>query len=153
MYDIKPMERAFKEAKRAFSKEEVPVGVVIVDATGTIIATAHNEMVQRKDPTAHAELLAIQQACRLNKKGRLEDCDIYVTLEPCPMCAQAISFARLRRLYFGAYDLKGGGVDHGPRIFNSSSCHHIPETVGGLEEERCSQLLIKFFEKVRGASS
>jgi tRNA(adenine34) deaminase len=152
MNDIKPMEHAIIEAKKAFSKEEVPVGVVIVDAFGNIIASSHNQMVQRNDPTAHAELLAIQKACRIKGRGRLEDCDIYVTLEPCPMCAQAISFARLRRLYFGAYDPKGGGVDHGPHIFNSSSCYHAPETVGGLEGEQCSHLLRDFFKKVRGTA-
>lgn len=153
MYDRKPMEHAIQEAKKAFSKAEVPVGAVIVDGAGNIIASAHNKMVQKNDPTAHAELLVIQKACRLKGRGRLEDCDIYVTLEPCPMCAQAISFARLRRLYFGAYDPKGGGIDHGPHIFNSSSCHHIPETIGGIEDEQCSHLLRDFFKKMRGDSS
>lgn len=153
MLDRKPMNRAITEAKKAFLEEEVPVGAVIVDIfSGKIIATAHNEMVKRKDPTAHAELLAIQRACLIKGKGRLEDCDIYVTLEPCPMCAQAMSFARLRRVYFGAYDPKGGGVDHGPRIFNSSSCHHTPETMGGIDEQKCSQLLIEFFKKKRNTA-
>ena len=152
MYDLKPMECAFREAEKAFFQGEVPVGAVIVDTTsGEIIATSHNEMVRRKDPTAHAELLVIQKACLTKGEGRLEDCDIYVTLEPCPMCAQAMSFARLRRLYFGAYDPKGGGVDHGARVFNASSCHHIPEVIGGIDEQKCSQLLVKFFEKIRGA--
>lgn len=147
------MHSALKEAEKAFLKKEVPVGSVIVDiASGEIIAKAHNEMVQRHDSTAHAELLAIQQACAKKGKSRLEDCDIYVTLEPCPMCAQAMSFARLRRLYFGAYDTKGGGVDHGAKVFNASSCHHKPEVMGGLEEKKCSELLVKFFEKVRGDS-
>ena len=153
MGKIKPMDCAFIEAEKAFLQEEVPVGAVIVDiSSGEIIATAHNEMVQRKDPTAHAELLAIQRACLAKGKGRLEDYDIYVTLEPCPLCAQAISFARLRRLYFGAYDPKGGGVDHGAQIFNASSCHHIPEVIGGVEEKKCAQLLVNFFEKVRSSS-
>ncbi len=153
MEKIKPMDCALTEAKKAFSREEVPVGAVIVDVlSGEIIATAHNEMVQRKDPTAHAELLAIQRACLAKGKGRLEDCDIYITLEPCPLCAQAISFARLRRLYFGAYDPKGGGVDHGAQIFNASSCHHIPEVIGGVEEKKCAQLLVHFFEKIRSAA-
>lgn len=147
------MEHAIQEAKKASSQEEVPVGAVIVDSAGNIIASAHNETIQRKDPTAHAEFLAIQKACRSTGLGRLENCDMYVTLEPCPMCAQAISFARLRRLYFGAYDPKGGGVDHGPHIFNSSSCHHAPETMGGLEEEQCSQLLKEFFKKKRDVTS
>ncbi|MBI2707053.1 MAG: nucleoside deaminase [Proteobacteria bacterium] len=146
-----PLHDALREAEKAFSHDEVPVGAVIVDAlSGEIIASAHNEMETRHDSTAHAELLAIQQACTKKGRGRLEDCDLYVTLEPCPMCAQAISFARLRRLYFGAYDPKGGGVDHGAKIFNASSCHHSPEIVGGLEEQKCAQLLKEFFEKKRG---
>jgi tRNA(adenine34) deaminase len=150
MLTLKPMECAFSEAEKAFAQDEVPVGAVIVDAkSGKIVASAHNEMVRRMDPTAHAELLAIQRACLAKESGRLEDCDIYVTLEPCPMCAQAISFARFRRLYFGAYDPKSGGVDHGARIFNASSCHHSPEVIGGIEEQKCSQLLINFFEKKR----
>jgi tRNA(adenine34) deaminase len=147
MENTKPMHCAILEAEKAFFQEEVPVGAIIVDSiSGEIIATTHNEMVGRKDPTAHAELLALQQACAVKGTGRLEDCDLYVTLEPCPMCAQAISFARIRRLYFGAYDPKGGGVDHGAKIFNASSCHHRPEIVGGLEEDKCSALLKKFFE-------
>ncbi len=144
------MECAFSGAEKALSQNEVPVGAVIVDVvSGKIIATAHNEMVRRKDPTAHAELLAIQRACLITGKSRLEGFDIYVTLEPCPMCAQAISFARFRRLYFGAYDPKGGGVDHGAHIFNASSCHHVPEIIGGVEEKKCGHLLKEFFEKKR----
>lgn len=141
------MHCALLEAEKAFSQEEVPVGAIIVDVvTGEIIAATHNEMMGRKDPTAHAELLALHQACTVKGTGRLEECDLYVTLEPCPMCAQAISFARIRRLYFGAYDPKGGGVDHGAKIFNASSCHHRPEIIGGLEEDKCSVLLKKFFK-------
>lgn len=144
------MHCALLEAEKAFSQEEVPVGAAIVDSiSGEIIAATHNEMVGRKDPTAHAELLALQQACAVKGTERLEDCDLYVTLEPCPMCAQAISFARIRRLYFGAYDPKGGGVDHGAKIFNASSCHHRPEIVGGLEENKCSLILKRFFEERR----
>ncbi|MBX9786067.1 MAG: nucleoside deaminase [Alphaproteobacteria bacterium] len=154
MYTLKPMDHAFCEAEKAFSKGEVPVGASIIEAsTGNLIATSHNEMVERKDPTAHAELLVIQKACQILGLNRLEDCDIYVTLEPCPMCAQAISFARFRRLYFGAYDPKGGGVDHGAQIFQASSCHHKPEVVGGMNEAKCAQLLMQFFQKVRGTSS
>jgi len=146
-----PFYYALKEAEQAFSQDEVPVGAVIVDSvSGEIISSAHNEMDTRKDSTAHAELLAIQKACAKKGQSRLDDCDLYVTLEPCPMCAQAISFARLRRLYFGAYDPKGGGVDHGAKIFNASSCHHSPEIIGGLEEQKCAQLLKAFFEKKRG---
>jgi tRNA(adenine34) deaminase len=154
MYTLKPMDHAFSEAEKAFSQGEVPVGAAIVEAsTGNLIATAHNEMVQRNDPTAHAELLVIQKTCQIRGLSRLEDCDIYVTLEPCPMCAQAISFARFRRLYFGAYDPKGGGVDHGAQVFQASSCHHKPEVMGGMNEAKCAQLLIQFFQKVRGTSS
>lgn len=153
MYTLKLMDHAFREAEKAFSQGEVPVGAAIVEAsTGSLISTSHNEMVQRNDPTAHAELLAIQKACQILRLSRLEDCDIYVTLEPCPMCAQAISFARFRRLYFGAYDPKGGGVDHGAQIFQASSCHHKPEVVGGMNETKCAQLLVQFFQKVRGTS-
>ena len=148
------MDHAFSEAEKAFAQGEVPVGAAIVEAsTGNLIATAHNEMVQRNDPTAHAELLVIQKTCQIRGLSRLEDCDIYITLEPCPMCAQAISFSRFRRLYFGAYDPKGGGVDHGAQIFQASSCHHKPEVMGGMNEAKCAQLLIQFFQKVRGTSS
>jgi tRNA(adenine34) deaminase len=147
---VNPMHLAIQQAEIAYSQDEVPIGAIIVDTlTGKIIAAAHNEMEQQSNPTAHAELLAIQKACQKRNVGRLENCDIYVTLEPCPMCAQAISFARLRRLYFGAYDPKGGGVDHGAKVFNTSSCHHIPEIFGGIEEERCSQLLKSFFTMKR----
>lgn len=145
------MQRALEVAKKAYAQNEVPVGAVVVDSlTGEIIATAQNEMEQTQDPTAHAEMLAIKRATLALGKGRLENCDLYVTLEPCPMCAQAISFARIRRLYFGAYDPKGGGVDHGAKIFNASSCHHIPEVIGGLEERECAQLLVEFFKQKRG---
>ena len=144
------MQCALQEAEKAGSQDEVPVGAVIVDnLSGEIIAVAHNEMEQNQDPTAHAEMLVIRRAVTAKGEGRLRDCDIYVTLEPCPMCAQAISFARFRRLYFGAYDPKGGGVDHGAKVYNASSCHHIPEVIGGLEEEKCARLLIEFFERKR----
>ena len=148
------MDHALCEAEKASTQNEVPVGAVIVKvSTGKILVSSHNEMVQRNDPTAHAELLAIQKACRLLGQGRLDDCDIYVTLEPCPMCAQAISFARFRRLYFGAYDPKGGGVDHGAHVFRASSCHYKPEIIGGLNEEKCRALLVDFFQKIRGTAS
>lgn len=150
MWNIKPMQCALHEAEKAYNQDEVPVGAVIVDSlSGDIVAIAHNEMEGQGDPTAHAEMLAIKRATAAKGRGRLEDCDLYVTLEPCPMCAQAISFARIRRLYFGAYDPKGGGVEHGPKIFNSSSCHHIPEVIGGLEEKKCARLLKDFFQKKR----
>lgn len=147
------MDHALYEAEKAFTQNEVPVGAVIVKvSTGEILTSSHNEMAQRRDPTAHAELLAIQKACQLTGQGRLEDCDIYVTLEPCPMCAQAISFARVRRLCFGAYDPKGGGVDHGAHVFQATSCHHKPEIIGGLNEEKCMKLLVDFFQKLRGTT-
>lgn len=140
------MQRALQEAAAAAAAGEVPVGAVIVHGdTGLIVAAAHNRVEQDHDPTAHAELLAIRAAARLQGAPRLVDCDLYVTLEPCPMCAQAISFARLRRLVFGAYDPKGGGVDHGPRIFERASCHHRPEIVGGVMEQACGEMLRKFF--------
>ncbi len=149
-----PMKKALLEAEAAATADEVPVGAVIVDTlSGEIIATAHNEMCSQGNPLAHAELLVLQKACHTLGKGRLETCDLYVTLEPCPMCAQAISFARIRRLYFGAYDPKGGGVDHGARIFNASSCHHIPEVIGGLEEQQCGELLVTFFKQKREIQS
>ena len=150
MQTDKPMQCAIYEAEKAYSQDEVPVGAVIVDSlSGQIIAKAHNEMETRQDPTAHAEMLAIKRATEILGQGRLENCDLYVTLEPCPMCAQAISFARFRRLYFGAYDPKGGGVTHGAKIYSASSCHHTPEIIGGLEEKKCAQILIKFFENKR----
>lgn len=144
------MQCALQEAEKAFVQDEVPVGAIIVEASSRkIIARAHNEMVRAQDPTAHAEMLAIRRALVEMGEDRLRNCDLYVTLEPCPMCAQAISFARIRRLYFGAYDLKGGGVDHGAKIFNAPSCHHVPEIMGGLEQEKCAALLKDFFEKKR----
>ncbi len=143
------MNQALAQAEAAAARDEVPVGAVIVDDHGRVIAAAGNRTEELNDPTAHAEMLAIREAAAARGEPRLPDCDLYVTLEPCPMCAQAISFARLRRVYFGAYDPKGGGVDHGPRVFQSSSCHHAPEVVGGLEEEKAAKLLKSFFEAQR----
>jgi tRNA(Arg) A34 adenosine deaminase TadA len=148
--DAGPMARALVQAQAAAEAGEVPVGAVLVDgASGEVLAEAHNEVEVRADPTAHAELLAIQAAARTLGAKRLTGADLYVTLEPCPMCAQAISFARLRRLYYGAYDPKGGGVEHGARIFAQPTCHHRPEVVGGLEERRCAALLEDFFRQRR----
>jgi tRNA(Arg) A34 adenosine deaminase TadA len=142
------MELALAEAEAAAG--EVPVGAVLVDgASDEVLARAHNRVEELHDPTAHAELLAIQDAARRLGSKRLTGADLYVTLEPCAMCAQAIAFARLRRLHFGAYDPKGGGVDHGPRIFQQPTCHHRPEVVGGLEESRCGALLKAFFRDRR----
>jgi tRNA(Arg) A34 adenosine deaminase TadA len=141
------MALAIKEAKRAAARGEVPVGCVIVDAaSGEVVAAAGNRTEELGDPTAHAEMLAIREAAKRLGAPRLAGCDIYVTLEPCPMCATAISLARIRRLCFGAYDPKMGGVEHGPRIFQSASCHHRPEVIGGLQERCCAALLKEFFE-------
>tara|TARA_B100001939_G_C16924347_1_gene610857 strand:- start:1223 stop:1678 length:456 start_codon:yes stop_codon:yes gene_type:complete len=144
------MDKALAQARRAAQRGEVPVGAVIVHGTtGKILATASNRVILDRDPTAHAELLAIRAACRMLDSERLVDCDLYVTLEPCPMCAQAISFARLRRLYYGASDPKGGGIEHGPRIFHRPTCHHQPEIYGGIGEKQASALLKAFFQDRR----
>jgi len=135
---------ALAEAEAAAARDEVPVGAVVV-AGGQILAKAGNRTRELSDPTAHAEMLAIRAACAAVRSERLTDADLYVTLEPCPMCAQAISFARIRRLYYGALDPKGGGVEHGARIFSQPSCHHAPELYGGLAETRSAQLLRAFF--------
>ena len=141
---------ALSEAERAAARREVPVGAVIVDPVEQrVIAADGNRVIERRDPTAHAELLAIRAACRAADSERLEGLDMYVTLEPCPMCAQAISFARIRRLYFGAPDEKGGGVEHGPRIFAQRTCHHAPEVYGGMDESRAAALLRDFFRDRR----
>ena len=123
------------------------MGAVVIDGrTGSVLAQAGNEVEAAHDPTAHAEMLAIRTAAAARGTARLVDCDIYVTLEPCAMCAQAIAFARLRRLYFGAADPKGGGVEHGARIFQQPTCHHRPEVIGGIQESRAAALLREFFE-------
>jgi tRNA(Arg) A34 adenosine deaminase TadA len=129
---------------------EVPVGAVIVDAaSGDIVASAHNRVERDRDPTAHAEMLAIRAAAAALGQTRLEGLDLYVTLEPCAMCAQAIAFARLRRLYWGASDPKGGGVEYGPRIFAQATCHHRPELYGGIGESESAALLQDFFKRLR----
>jgi len=144
------MTLALEEAEGAGLREEVPVGAVVVEAaTGKVLAAAGNRTEELKDPTAHAEMLALRAAAARLGAPRLPDCDLYVTLEPCPMCAAAISFARIRRLYFGASDPKGGGVEHGPRIFAQPTCHHQPEVYGGIDEERASALLKRFFRERR----
>jgi tRNA(adenine34) deaminase len=141
---------ALEEAEAGAAVGEVPVGAVLVDSgSGRVLARAHNRVEAGGDPTAHAELIVIREAAQSLGAKRLPDCDLYVTLEPCPMCAQAISFARLRRLYFGAYDPKGGGVEHGPRIFEQPTCHHRPEVIGGVEERRAAALLQSFFRERR----
>jgi tRNA(adenine34) deaminase len=142
---MRPMELALAEAEQARDLGEVPIGAVIVSAGGKVLARAGNRALTLHDPTAHAELLAIRAACASLGSERLVDCDIYVTLEPCAMCAAAISFARIRRLYFGAADPKGGAVEHGPRFFQQPTCHHAPEVIGGLGETRAAALLKDFF--------
>ena len=139
------MEFSLDEAKAAAQRGEVPVGAVIIGPTGKILARAGNRVEADHDPTAHAEILAIREAAAALGSPRLVGCDLYVTLEPCPMCAQAIAFARIRRLVFGAYDPKGGGVEHGARIFTAASCHHAPEVVGGVRESEAAALLRNFF--------
>jgi len=140
-----PMDLALAEAEAAQARGEVPVGAVVVNAQGEVLASAGNRTIEQRDPTAHAELIAIREACAKLGSERLIGCDLYVTLEPCAMCAAAISFARIRRLYFGASDPKGGAVEHGPRLFAQATCHHAPEVYGGLSEARASALLKDFF--------
>jgi len=146
----KHMETAIAEAVAAAVRGEVPVGAVVVEAaSGRVLARAGNRVEGDCDPAGHAELIALRAAAAAVGAPRLPDCDLYVTLEPCAMCAQAIAFARIRRLYFGAYDAKGGGVEHGARIFAQPTCHHAPDVVGGLEEGRCAALLRDFFASRR----
>lgn len=144
------MDIAFEEAEAAFARGEVPVGCVVVDgASGAVIARAGNRTEELKDPTAHAELLALRAACAARGAPRLPDCDLYVTLEPCAMCAQAIAFARVRRVVYGADDAKMGGVVNGARIFALATCHHRPEVVGGIGEARAADLMRRFFAQWR----
>jgi tRNA(Arg) A34 adenosine deaminase TadA len=142
---ISHMARALSEAEAAGARGEVPVGAVIVAPDGRILASAGNRTRELNDPTAHAEVLAIRAACAGLADERLIGCSLYVTLEPCPMCAAAISFARLKRLFYAASDPKGGGVEQGPRIFSQPTCHHVPEIYPGIAEEDASTLLKTFF--------
>ena len=139
------MEAALAEARAAFERAEVPVGAVVVGSDGRILARAGNEVEARNDASAHAEMLALRAAASIMGSPRLPDCDLYVTLEPCPMCAQAIGLFRIRKLVFGAYDPKGGGVEHGARVFDAPSSHHRPEIVGGVRETDSAALLRAFF--------
>jgi tRNA(Arg) A34 adenosine deaminase TadA len=140
------MALALDEAEEAARRGEVPVGAVLVDAiTGAVLARSGNRTEALADPTAHAEMLVLRAAAAARGRPRLDDCDLYVTLEPCAMCAAAISLARIRRLYFGAQDPKGGAVEHGPRFFAQPACHHRPEVYGGIEERRAGDLLRRFF--------
>lgn len=142
------MQAALREAFFAFQRDSVPIGAVVVRES-RIISRAGNEVIKNHDPTAHAEILALRRAGTFLNSEFLCDCDIYVTLEPCAMCAQAISLARIRRLYFGAYDPKYGAVTHGCRVFDSSSSHHKPEVIGGVLETQCQQILKDFFKLCR----
>jgi tRNA(adenine34) deaminase len=142
------MDDALAEARAAQATAEVPVGCVIV-RDGAVIARAANRTLRDRDPTAHAEMLAVRQAAAAIGSERLTDCDLYVTLEPCAMCAAAISFARIRRLYYGAADPKGGAVENGVRFFSSPTCHHRPETYGGMGESEAAALLRDFFQARR----
>lgn len=147
--DVALMRLALAEAETAFAAEEVPVGAVLIDADGAVVARAHNRVERLKDPTAHAEMLVIREAARVLDAKRLPGCTLYVTLEPCAMCATAASFARLARVVFGAEDPKGGGVVHGARIFAQPTCHWRCEATGGVEAELSSDLLRRFFRARR----
>jgi len=142
------MALALQEAEAAFARGEVPVGAVVT-CEGQVIAAAGNRTLEDRDPTAHAEILAIRAACDVLGSERLTGCDLHVTLEPCAMCAAAISFARIRRLYWGCGDPKGGAVEHGPRFFSQPTCHHAPEAYGGFRESEASALLRRFFAERR----
>ncbi|MBX6746985.1 MAG: nucleoside deaminase [Acetobacteraceae bacterium] len=143
------IEIALEEARAAAARGEVPVGAVVTDAVGRVLARAGNRVEERHDASAHAELLALRAAAEARGEKVLPDCTLTVTLEPCPMCAQAAAFFRVRRVVFGAYDPKGGGVEHGARIFAAPSCHHAPEVVGGVREGECAALLREFFAGLR----
>jgi tRNA(Arg) A34 adenosine deaminase TadA len=143
-----PMALALDEARAAAARGEVPVGAAVVK-DGSVVASAGNAPRALRDPTAHAEILALRRACEALNDERLTGCDLYVTLEPCTMCAAAISFARIRRVYFGAPDPKGGAVEHGVRFFSAPTCHHAPEVYGGIRESEAAELLRAFFEERR----
>lgn len=147
--DLKFMALALEEAKNAALRDEVPIGAVLVDANGTILAQTANRTIELSDPTAHAEILAIRDACRNAGSQRIPGCDLYITLEPCAMCAAAISFARIRRVIFAAPDPKGGGVLHGGQFFNQPTCHHRPEILDGMMAEDSATLLKGFFKGKR----
>lgn len=143
------MQLALDQAREAAQRGEVPVGAVLTDADGHVLAQAGNATEARADPTAHAEMLVLREAAAQRGEKFLADCTLVVTLEPCPLCAAAISLYRIRRLVFGAYDPKGGGVEHGPRVFSHATCHHRPEVVGGVMETEAAALLRDFFAERR----
>jgi tRNA(adenine34) deaminase len=144
-----PMKLALAEAEAAAARGDVPVGAVLVDGEGHVLAAASNRVEADHDPTAHAEMLVLRSGAARLGAARLVECDLHVTLEPCAMCAAAIALARLRRLYFGAYDPKSGAVEHGPRLFDQPTTHHRPEIYGGIEEGRAGELLRGFFRARR----
>lgn len=149
--DTKFMAMAMEEAQSAANRDEVPIGAVLVDyKSGTVIVRTSNRTIENADPTAHAEILAIRDGCRAAGAQRIPDCDLYVTLEPCAMCAAAISFARIRRVVFGASDPKSGGVLHGGKFFEQPTCHHRPEIAHGALAEESAALLKGFFQARRG---
>ncbi len=152
MMQISLIEKALNIASEFQKLGEVPIGAVLVDAKGSVLAASGNRVMQDHDPTAHAEIVVLREAAQKIGAVRLEGCELYVTLEPCPMCAQAISFARIKTLYFGAWDPKGGGVDHGPQIFNQGTCHHKPTFFGGILANESCDLLQQFFYKCREGS-
>ena len=143
------MQLALDAARQAAARGEVPVGAVVLDAAGQMLASAGNEVEARRDPSAHAELLALRAAAARRGDKFLADCTLFVTLEPCAMCAQAASLFRLRRLVFGAYDPKAGGIEHGARVLQATTCHHRPEIIGGVRERCCAELLKAFFVALR----
>lgn len=146
---MEPIEIALEEACAAAERGEVPVGAVVTDGQGRVLARAGNRTEELRDASAHAEMLALRAAAAARGEPRLPGCTLTVTLEPCPMCAQAASFFRIARVVFGAYDPKGGGVDHGARVFAAASCHHAPEVVGGVREGECGAVLRRFFAALR----
>ena len=144
------MQKALDLARLSAEKDEIPVGCLIVNSnTGEIIASSHNLSQHSEDATAHAEIIAIREACKKLNQNRLWDMDMYVTLEPCTMCSAAISFARIKNLYFGAHDEKGGAVANGVKFYEQKTCHHKPNVAGGILEEECSQILKDFFKNKR----
>lgn len=148
--DTDYMALAFAQAELAASRDEVPIGAVLIDSrTGQVLAADHNRVEEWQDPTAHAELLVIRRAALARGEKRLLEADLFVTLEPCPMCATAIAFARLRRVIYAASDPKGGGVEHGPRIFTQPTCHHRPQIFGGMDTDRSAEMLRRFFRAKR----
>ncbi len=148
MFHNKFMQEAYKLACKAYSLGEVPVGSIVI-WEGEIIGAAHNQVETLKNPLAHAEILAIEQALNHMQNKSINNCELFVTLEPCPMCAHAISLSRIKKIYFGAINEKSGGIYHGAKVYNSSSCNHIPEVISGIMEIECSELLKNFFASLR----